>query len=1058
MTCDLCGSALPPGLPAEFCPVCRLRGALERGGEPSPEARRLGGYELQHEIARGGMGMVYQARRSADGAAVAVKLLTGGELASDESRRRFLREAEAAAALEHEAIVRTHEAGEHEGQAYLVMELVTGGTLADSARRHPYSPRLAAELAEEIARAVAYAHSRGVLHRDLKPSNILLDTAGRPHVADFGLARRMDHATASELTVSGQVLGSPAYMSPEQAAGRTSLIGVRSDVYSLGAILYWLLAGRPPFEGQSVHEILAQTEKTDPAPPGKFRQGVPRDLEAVCLKCLEKNPAHRYAGAAELADELTAFLRGDRVRARVPGRARRVLRWCGRHPAVSGLSAALILALAAGGVWLRISQEREQRMRDASRARDWASLLQAIENAHADRTPGHRAAGLSLVRRAAAVRVTPELRDHAIRLLARPDVALAGPPFRLPPGTGAVAVDAAFKIAAAARDGKIFLHRLPGGEVEAELDEAASREPDGGAPAELEFSRDGRLFAVQSAGGQLRVWDHSQRSAGDAGQPAVLAAPPRFAWRTHASQASGYAPVFSADGKHLCVRAAAGASHPRGALLLVEAATGREKVITEGQAPSAFFSIRPGTMTVSVVEGNRLRLIDSASGEVLRELPQRTRLTCLAWSENGERFAAGTADGALQTWSRFDEFSREGKSVPHAAAIVRVFYNTGRYALTQSADGTVRLSIPGSTDEIVAEGRNLTALGIAPDQPRGACLTGDREIVVWRRVGAPFLATLGGRVGKGFEGWRVEMDARGRWLIMQSGENITLRETRTWHASEIPAAPQAGAFFAEDGTQCITFDYSGWRAAALPADGTLPPDLLPRAAPLPAAARARRLCLSADGRSFLMESPQGAYLTGAWPALDAARELSGRRASRTGAPPGSPSGSGALALSPDGTLAAAGLPLEGGAIVWDARSGAVVQEFDETGSVLFSPDGKWFLLGSAQSYRLFDTATWRERWSLTRENASGAPGVAAFSPDGAVIVLDRHQRGLHLVDTAAGALRMILTPPITQPATSLRYQPGTDTIFAGTPGNQIWLWNLPRLRQELQKLGITDGN
>lgn len=207
-----------------------------------------------------------------------------------------------------------------------------------------------------------------------------------------------------------------------------------------------------------------------------------------------------------------------------------------------------------------------------------------------------------------------------------------------------------------------------------------------------------------------------------------------------------------------------------------------------------------------------------------------------------------------------------------------------------------------------------------------------------------------------------------------------------------------------------------------------------------------------------MESPQGAYLTGAWPALDAARELSGRRASRTGAPPGSPSGSGALALSPDGTLAAAGLPLEGGAIVWDARSGAVVQEFDETGSVLFSPDGKWFLLGSAQSYRLFDTATWRERWSLTRENASGAPGVAAFSPDGAVIVLDRHQRGLHLVDTAAGALRMILTPPITQPATSLRYQPGTDTIFAGTPGNQIWLWNLPRLRQELQKLGITDGN
>jgi len=1037
--------------------VCRLRGALERGGEPSGETRRLGGYELQSEIARGGMGVVYRARRSADGATVAVKLLTGGELASAESRRRFLREAEAAAALEHEAIVRTHEAGEHEGQAYLVMELVTGGTLAESARHLPYAPPRSAALVEQIARAVAYAHSRGVLHRDLKPSNILLDAAGRPQVADFGLARRMDHAAASELTVSGQVLGSPAYMSPEQAAGRTSLIGVRSDVYSLGAILYWLLAGRPPFEGESVHEILAQTEKTDPAPPGKFRQGVPRDLEAICLKCLEKKPAHRYTGPAELADELSAFLRGERVRARVPGPAKRLLRWCGRHPAVSGLSAALLIALAGGGVWLRLTQQREQQMKSASREQEWTSLLQAVEKAHTDRTPGHRAAGLGLVKRAAAVRVTPELRDHAIRLLARPDVALAGPPFRLPPGTGAVAVDAAFKIAAAARDGKIFLHRLPGGEVEAELDEAASREPDGGAPAELEFSRDGRLLAVQSAGGQLRVWDHSQRSPGDAGQPAVLAAPPRFAWRTHASQASGFAPVFSSDGKHLCVRAAAGASHPRGALLLVEAATGQEKVIAEGQAPSAFFAIRPGTTTVSVVEGNRLRLINSASGEVLRELPQRTRLTSLAWSENGERFAAGTADGALQTWSRFDEFSREGKSVPHAAAIVRVFYNTGRYALTQSADGTVRLSIPGSTDEIVAEGRNLTALGIAPDQPRGACLTGDREIVVWRRVGAPFLATLGGRVGRGFEGWHIEMDAAGRWLLMQSGEYISLLETKTWRAAEIPAAPPAGAFFAAGGTQCVTFDSSGWRTAALPSGGTLSPDLLQHATPLPSAARTRRLCLSADGKSFLMESPQGAYLTGAWPDLEAARELSGRRASDTPAPPGSPTGSGALAMNPDGTLAAAGLPLEGGAVVWNARSGAVVREFSETGSVLFSPDGKWFLLGGAKIYRLFDTTAWREQWSLTRENASQTPGVACFSPDGATIVLDRHQRGLHMVDTLTGALRMILTPPITQPSTSLRFQPGTDTIFAGTPGNQIWLWNLPRLRQELQKLGVTDG-
>jgi serine/threonine-protein kinase len=274
---------------------------------PGVRVRYLGDYELLQEVAHGGMGVVYKARQLSLNRLVAVKMILAGELATQEAHDRFHAEAEAAAALDHPNIVPVFEVGEYEGQHYFSMSYVDGQSLAARLADGPLPPREAAELVVTVAEAVEYAHQRGVIHRDIKPSNILIDCHGRPRVTDFGLAKQVDRG--SELTATGQALGTPSYMAPEQAAGQINAVSPASDVYGLGALLYALLTGRPPFQAATPLETLTQVVAREPVPPRRLNPAVPKDLETISLKCLEKAIPRRYPSAQALADDPGAFSR-----------------------------------------------------------------------------------------------------------------------------------------------------------------------------------------------------------------------------------------------------------------------------------------------------------------------------------------------------------------------------------------------------------------------------------------------------------------------------------------------------------------------------------------------------------------------------------------------------------------------------------------------------------------------------------------------------------------------------------------------------------------------------
>jgi WD40 repeat protein len=330
--------------------------------------RRLGDYELLEPIGQGAVGIVYKARQLSLDRIVALKLLASGTLASPEVIHRFRTEAVAAGSLQHPNIVAVHEVGLTEGQHYLVMDYVAGPTLAALVRKGPLAARRAAQLARTIAEAVHFAHERGILHRDLKPSNVLLDADDQPRVTDFGLAKRLSGSQPStlnpQLTLSGQVLGSPGFMPPEQASGRRGQLGRRSDVYGLGAILYFLLTGRAPFLGEAVTDLLRQVVNDEPLAPRLLNPATPPDLQTICLKCLEKEPDRRYPTAQAVAEELGRFLRAEPILAQPLGMAGKAWRWCRRKPVVASLgAAALVLLLVIGvGSPLALSRINEQRL------------------------------------------------------------------------------------------------------------------------------------------------------------------------------------------------------------------------------------------------------------------------------------------------------------------------------------------------------------------------------------------------------------------------------------------------------------------------------------------------------------------------------------------------------------------------------------------------------------------------------------------------------------------------------------------------------------------------
>jgi len=697
--CAVCGEPLPAGTRGLVCPSCAFGGALEeerkaRGRKPEDSGQSLatlgafGDYELVEEIARGGMGVVYKARQVSLDRLVAVKMILAGEFATPQFVQRFRTEASAAAVLHHPNIVAIYEVGVHAGQHYFSMDFVDGPSLAALVGHQPLPARRAVQYLKTIAEAIHYAHQQGILHRDLKPSNVLIDANDQPRITDFGLAKRLENAEPgtrnAELTVSGQVLGSPNFMPPEQATAKHGKVGRYSDVYALGGILYHLLTARPPFQADSLEVIVSQVLAAEPVSPRMLNPTVPRDLETICLKCLEKEPSRRYATAQALADELGRFLNGQPVQARPIGPTGKVWRWCRRKPLVAGLVAGLMFALALGlaGVlwqWRRAESQRARAEAGELLARQnaYAADMFSAQHALADNNRGlavslldkYRPTDSSLATRHSSL--ATDLRHWEWRYLWQ---LCQGDELstlhRFPRSIRAVAVSKDEKLLALACGDQVALWDL------------TTKRPLPGLPIAtteaLAFSPTGNLLAVGTwnATGEpgVDLWDVSASKV----------------TKTLTHEAEVRSVAFSPDGKLLAT------FDNRGNIKVADWASGQ--TLTNFTVPPP--RRRPTGVVVFSPEGNRLgigedyghvQLLDLRTGTVVPFQTQSGEgVTALVFSADAQLLAAGLGS-AVRLWDANSGESR-GQLTNHTDEVrALAFTPDSRQLASASGDGTIRI-------------------------------------------------------------------------------------------------------------------------------------------------------------------------------------------------------------------------------------------------------------------------------------------------------------------------------------------------------------------------------
>jgi WD40 repeat protein len=753
---------------------------MPTGVEGPGSGRRLGDYELLEEVGRGGMGVVYKARQPGLNRLVALKMILAGGHAGARDLVRFRREAEAAARLQHPNIVQIHEVGEQDGRPFLALEFVDGGNLAQRLARGPLPAREAAQLVETLARAMHYAHQRGVVHRDLKPANVLLSFSGRsqsgvdatplqaplcerplneavPKITDFGLAKQPEDG--ADPTQTGAILGTPSYMAPEQAAGKSKEVGPAADLYALGAILYETLAGRPPFQAASALDTLEQVRSQEPVAPTRLQPKVPRDLETVCLKCLRKDPARRYASALDLADDLRRFLDGKPIQARPVHSVERLARWCRRNPVPAGLAAALVLALAVGfaGVtwkWLD-AEEQKGRAEDEARAAEEARGKEATQRQQKEAALQEAQANLYFYRIHLAHREW--LANHvgrAEQILGECPADLRRWEWRyldrlghselltLRGHTGKVRC-VAFSpdgtcLATGGWEQAIKLWNATNGRVTRELDRSIQGAFE---VVALTFSADGTRLAAISSNYRLVMYSPTrQPSFGLLQAWDVSTGKEIVPLRVVTGPIEGSA-AFSPDDRRLFVAFGAGS------VQAWDTVTGREILPrpTDDRGYGPLACSPDGRTLARPGRENRVLLWEVATGRELRACRGHTdAVQAVAFSLDGKRLASAGLDRTVRIWDVATGEALLTRWADEAPSYV-AFSPDGRRLVSGGAGGTVRIR-DGTTGQELATLRSnsseVAGFALGPDGKRLAWATDEPTVKVWDAVNGQETRTL----------------------------------------------------------------------------------------------------------------------------------------------------------------------------------------------------------------------------------------------------------------------------------------------------------------------------
>jgi WD40 repeat protein/Tfp pilus assembly protein PilF len=995
----------------------------------------IAGFEIRGELGRGGMGVVYQARQVALNRLVALKMILAGNHADAEKQRRFRVEAEAIARLRHPNFVQVHDHGHSDGHAYLALEFVEGGTLAQKAAGVPQPPAQAAQLVETLAAAIQHAHQHGLVHRDLKPTNVLFTADGVAKITDFGLAKRLEEATAE--TASGALLGTPSYMAPEQAAGHGKAVGPAVDVYALGVILYELLTGRPPFQGDSVLEVLRQVQEEEPLPPARLRPGLPRDLETICLKCLQKEPGQRYATAVALAEDLRRFRAGEPIAARPVGTLERAWRWSRRNPrwaAMLATMAGLLVVIAVGATALSLwaLQAEAQTKEKLFESR----LAEAIAWSRS-RRPGQRFESLRLLDEAGelarTLKLGPErlhdLRNATIAALAMSDIYPDRTWDGFPPGSVHVHFDGRLEVYARTdREGNCSIRRVDG---DVELHRLPGQGPAGEGHWPL-LSRDARFVAVHHEDCHARLWKL------DGTQPEVVLTEKEVFWMD-----------FRPDSRQV------GFSHLDGAITVHELTTGqRVHWPPDGLTREVVIALHPTEPLVAAASyyAKDVQVRDVRTGKVVKSLEMPHSGSHVAWHPAGHTLAASDGDGEGHALYLFDLATFRSRTIGPTGGGARVFFSpdgnhlavhdwSRSVRLFEVATGQLRFRIPYT--------QPIDLLCFHQDGRRLAGFTERGRLGIWQVGDSREYRTLVRQPPhEGAFYGQASISADGQLLAVATTGGVGFWDLETGRFLDLlPLHSRDLSHFVlfepgPDGA-LLTGDFSGTYRWPLRGDGSRPGRRRigpPQPLALPAGLNTWQ---SSDGRVLVScFRPVGDWQpwAGAWIL----------RADRPDSPLhlGAGGNFGHVTVSPDGRWIVTGdHDGERAAQLWDAQTGRLERRLlDRAGLPTFSPDGRWLAIGGEDG-QLFTVGTWTPVRKLSR-------WVHTFAPDSKTLVEGTNEPHVfRLVEVATGREFARLEDPDLNDAVYVLFTPDGSQLIIVNRQTGIHVWDLRRLRAGLAERG-----